>query len=110
MIKLHQEEYYESLKKSGIEGESTSFIEFMLEIILKTILEYKVGNRVGNDLSDNQERILLEIKDNPRISARILAEKIPLSQRKVEENIAKLKAKKLLLRVGGTRGYWEIIG
>ncbi len=39
LIKERQEEYYEALAKSDSMGESTVFIEFMLEIILKSLEE-----------------------------------------------------------------------
>lgn len=39
LIKERQEEYYESLAKSDKTGESTVFIEFMLEIILNSLKE-----------------------------------------------------------------------
>ncbi len=45
LIKERQEQYYESLGKSDNTGESTIFIEFMLEIILKSLEELlKVQN------------------------------------------------------------------
>jgi len=39
LIKERQEQYYESLEKSDNTGESTIFIEFMLEIILESLQE-----------------------------------------------------------------------
>lgn len=39
LIKERQDQYYESLRKSDNTGESTVFIEFMLEIILKSLEE-----------------------------------------------------------------------
>jgi Fic family protein len=39
LIKERQEQYYESLGKSDKTGESTEFIEFMLEIILESLQE-----------------------------------------------------------------------
>lgn len=39
LIKERQEKYYESLGKSDNTGESTVFIEFMLEIILESLVE-----------------------------------------------------------------------
>jgi Fic family protein len=39
LIKERQEQYYESLRKSDNSGESTVFIEFMLEIILESLEE-----------------------------------------------------------------------
>ncbi|SFV59694.1 Fic family protein [hydrothermal vent metagenome] len=111
IIYAHQEAYYRALEEAGICGESTPFIEFMLEVILETIQKVgnRVGNRVGNFLTNNQKNILKEIKSNPKISAQKLSEHIGISKRKIEENIAKLKDIGLLQRVGGTRGYWEVL-
>jgi len=36
-IRDYQQDYYHALKQSGVDGESTAFIEFMLVIILKSI-------------------------------------------------------------------------
>ena len=40
MIREHQAEYYKALEESDREGESTIFIEFSLQQILKTVKEY----------------------------------------------------------------------
>ncbi len=110
IIREHQDAYYKALEEAGSMGESTPFVEFMLEVILETVQKVgnKVGNRVGNLLSDNQENILELIRKNPKISAQKLSESIGISKRKTEENIAKLKQMELLQRVGGTRGHWEV--
>jgi len=70
----------------------------------------KVGEKVGEKLTDNQRKILETIKVNPSISASDLAKIINISTRKIEVNIAKLKSKGLMVRVGSDRGgRWEII-
>jgi ATP-dependent DNA helicase RecG len=73
----------------------------------------KVGNndlqKVGHQLTDNQIKILNYIKENNKISASQLAKVIGISQRKIEENILKLKNKKRIKRVGSPRGgYWMV--
>ncbi|HHH37819.1 MAG TPA: Fic family protein [Epsilonproteobacteria bacterium] len=110
MIRNHQERYYQALEEAGELGESTPFIEFMLEVILETIQKVgnRVGNRVGNELSANQQQIILALRDNPKLSAQKLSEIIGISKRKIEENLAKLKGKGMVQRIGGTRGYWEV--
>jgi len=40
LIKEHQQEYYMALSQSDRDGESTSFIEFMLKIIHQTLQHY----------------------------------------------------------------------
>ena len=70
----------------------------------------KVGDQVGERLSINQEKILELIQKNPLVSAKNLSIEIGISQRKIEENIRKLKLMKRIKRVGSSRvGYWEMI-
>ena len=111
IVRDNQERYYNALEEAGSLGESTPFVEFMLEVILNTVREVgnKVGNKVGNNLSDNQQFIVENIRANSKISAMKLSETIGISKRKIEENLAKLKAMNIIKRVGGTRGHWEIV-
>ena len=111
IVRDNQERYYNALEKAGNLGESTPFVEFMLEVILNTVREVgnKVGNKVGNNLSDNQQLIVENIRVNSKISAMKLSQAIGISKRKIEENLAKLKAMNIIKRVGGTRGHWEVI-
>ena len=83
----------------------------MLEVILNTVREVgnRVGNEVGNNLTENQLKIIENIRLNSKISAVKLSEKVGISKRKIEENLAKLKALNAIKRVGGTRGYWEVL-
>jgi Fic family protein len=113
IVRNHQEEYYKALEDSTALGESTPFIEFMLDMILQTIIKFsnEVGNIVGNEvgnLTDNQIMIIELMKVNSKISAKKLSNEVGISVRKIEENISKLKKLDLISRVGGTRGYWEV--
>jgi len=113
IVRDYQEEYYKALEDSTALGESTPFIEFMLDMILQTIIKFenevgsRVGSRVGN-LTENQMMILELMKVNPKISAKKLSDEVGISVRKIEENIAKLKKLNIITRVGGTRGHWEV--
>jgi len=109
IVRDHQQAYYNAIEQSTTEGESTAFIEFMLERILEAIEKVgnEVGSRVGN-LSDNQQKIIEIMKTNAKVSASKLSEEVGISKRKIEENIAKLKKMGIVERVGGTRGYWEV--
>ena len=69
----------------------------------------KVGKRVGENLTENQSLIIKNMVKNPNISARDLSDIIGISQRKIEENISKLKKKGILERIGPAKGgHWEI--
>ena len=69
----------------------------------------KVVEKVVENLSSNQLKIVELIKVNQHITARELALEVGISHRKTQENIAKLKEAGFLKRIGGARGgYWEI--
>ena len=54
--------------------------------------------------------IIKNMVENPNISARDLSDIIGISQRKIEENISKLKKKGVLRRIGPAKGgHWEVI-
>lgn len=70
----------------------------------------KVGDWVGKKISENQIKIIAEIKNNPHISAGKLSDIVGISKRKIETNLAKLKEKGLIKRIGSARsGHWEVI-
>jgi len=55
------------------------------------------------------EKIILLIKENPAISANEIAEKMGLSSRAIEMQIAKLKKDNIIKRIGPDKGgMWEV--
>jgi ATP-dependent DNA helicase RecG len=51
------------------------------------------------------------MSENPEITANILTEKVGITKRRVEDNIAKLKKAGLLEREGSDKqGKWVVIG
>ena len=98
------------MEASGsVGGESTPFIEFMLDMIFKTLKKleeenHRVGIKVGINLTENQKEIIGYMMENPKISAKRLSELVGISSRKIEENIKKLKEENVIERVGANRG------
>ena len=119
VVRDNQAKYYEALEASGSVGESTPFIEFMLEVIYETLQKLqeenqkvgeKVGIKVGINLSENQKEIIAYMLKNPKISAKKLSELVGISSRKIEENIKKLKEEKIIERVGANKGgSWKVL-
>lgn len=108
IIRDHQEEYYQAIENSTNLGESTPFIEFMLEVILESI-QSSVKNSVKSSVN-TEDKILILMKQNTIITMKQLAQVLNLTQRAVEKQVAKLKDEGKLKRVGSARkGEWEII-
>jgi DNA-binding MarR family transcriptional regulator len=76
---------------------------------VKRPLGEKVGEKLGEALTSNQRHILTLLCANPHTAAWEVAQHIGISSRKVEQNIAKLKALTLLKRIGPAKGgYWQV--
>ena len=71
------------------------------------IKEYK---GLGEGLGENQKNILAQIQVNKNITILKLAKKLNISSTATENNLAKLKRKGLIKRVGSDKsGYWKIV-
>lgn len=71
---------------------------------IKTVLE-DISN-VGDDVG---EKILKLLKQNPKLSAKKMADKLKISSRQTERIIAKLKSQGKIIRIGSARsGYWSV--
>jgi len=104
IVRDYQEKYYEVLELSGNMGESTPFVEFMLEVILKSI-ESSVKSSVNTE-----DKIMELIKQDPKITIAKIAETLSISTRAVEKQLAKLKNENKLQRFGSARkGEWRVI-
>jgi predicted HTH transcriptional regulator len=69
----------------------------------------KVGETTPKTVEKTVEKILQLIKENQKITQEELAEKTGLTRRGVEWNLAQLKEKGILKRVGADKGgYWEV--
>ena len=69
------------------------------------------GNRGDNSfvgLPNEQRRICEILIENPRTAIRKIASTLDVRPRTVEKQIAALKTKGVLVREGGTRGFWKV--
>ncbi len=68
------------------------------------------NEKLGENLTENQEKIIRLISENVKISIPVIATSLKISTTAVENNIKKLKKMGLILRIGPAKGgYWEII-
>ncbi|CAG1006102.1 hypothetical protein METP2_03723 [Methanosarcinales archaeon] len=70
----------------------------------------KAGESSEKTSEKTSEKIILLIKENPAISANEIAEKMGLSSRAIEMQIAKLKKDNIIKRIGPDKGgIWEVV-
>jgi len=76
-----------------------------------TLLDETGGKGKFEESSEkSSEKIIAIIKENPKISAREIAQNIGLTSRAVEKQIAILRKEGVLKRIGGAKGgYWKIL-
>jgi len=96
--------------------ENTSFYTIIFKRTKKAAKETapglgeKLGIKLGIKLGKNEETILSLIQKNPHILISDLSKILHISTTAVENNIAKLRDRNLLKRIGSKKsGYWEII-
>lgn len=80
LIRSRQEEYYQALGKSDELGESSPFVEFMMEVILDTLKETTVVGKTKK-AENPQVQKMLEVLDGEELSATEIMERLGLSHR-----------------------------
>jgi Fic family protein len=121
IVRAHQQEYYNVIAKCDVAGESTLFVEFMLQCLLEAMENYiETGEEKSEELHDKlhdkfpelSERAIavLEVARAHRgFNAAEIGRQIGLSERQVKTHITKQKQVGLIVRVGSNKtGYWNV--
>ena len=106
MVGDHQENYYKALEASGSASESTTFIEFMLEVILEAIQKI-----LAKDVPlKRAAKIIAIIQENQAITILKIAIICKVSEKTIKRDLARLKADNLITRIGSLKsGHWAIL-
>ena len=71
-----------------------------------------IGGPMGgpiDDLTDRQKEVFSLIENDTKLTIRKLAKLLNINVSAVQDHIALLKEKGIIVRIGGTRGYWKIL-
>ncbi len=118
LVKENQAEYYNALNSSDTAADSTKFIEFMLNLILRTVEEIistenaakKITAKITIKITANQRKVLDEIRKNPFITQEELSAKLGIARLNIIKNMKKLQENNIIRRVGAAKnGHWEIV-
>lgn len=104
IVKERQQEYYDAIAACDKQGESTSFIAFMLRCLLSALAEFKKSNQKSD------QKIICAMRQNPAVSISELQGIVGLSESGVKRAIRLLKEKGIIMRVGGAKGgHWLVV-
>lgn len=114
MIRSHQEEYYSAIAESNEKGDSTVFVEFMISMILGSLVQFQRDASKENldtdlVLTTPETAVLSCIKDGEFSSIASAAGILGISTATVTRAIASLKEKGLIYREGANKnGKWYL--
>ena len=114
LIKENQVEYYNALNSSDSDANSTNFIVFMLQTILRTIKEIietekKITPKIIVKITANQKKILEAIKQNPFVTQEELSSIVGIAKLNINKNMKKLQEQGIIERVGADKnGKWIV--
>lgn len=114
VIRDRQVTYYAALSAADQVAEATPFVEFMLQALQQALGEaldaQASGSVQSSEESSEQTPLLALLAANPTLTARQAAERLGLTQRAVEKQLAALKASGRLRRVGPNKGgVWQVL-
>lgn len=103
IVYKYQQAYYKAIAVSGGKEGCTPFIEFILGVVAETLTAQEAAPKT------TRERIVDEIRKNPKISRRTLAEAVGITPDGVKYHLQKLTKAGVIRHVGATRsGKWVI--
>jgi Fic family protein len=110
-----KEEYIKALVATRENDDLTIFRSYMQGVVERQLTqEIEIYQKnFADDLPSNSEttsdKIIALLRENPRHSARSLADLIGISAKGVEKQLAKLKASGKIARVGSAKGgHWQV--
>ncbi len=74
LVHARQADYYEAIRQSSANGESTSFIAFMLAIIVDALRIPTASDQEDDQVSDQVARLLATLVKGSRTAAQLMAE------------------------------------
>lgn len=106
IIHERQEAYYNALNAANKDGESTIFVQFMLEVIRDLLLEL-AENKSKKGNKDIESRLLSLLRQNGSYSAKKLSLELGISERQVQRILRNLRIAGTIEHVGAKRnGQW----
>lgn len=100
---------YDECKVNDVKTEYVLSREGFSFIFIRNVVNAVVNVVVNQKLTKDEELVLNLLKENPNLTAVKIGELINRNYRTIQRITNELKNKKIIERIGGTRGYWKVI-
>lgn len=109
LIHEKQETYYQALNAANSCGESTIFVQYMLEVIRDLLQDLAYGQNLIYEENTIETRILEFLRYSGNYSAKALAARLDISERQVQRTLKNLKEEGRISRIGAKKnGSWVV--
>lgn len=114
MVYANQKKYYDAIAKSTKAGESTPFVEFMLQNILAALKNYKhssiaIADSVNNLKLTARQQKIVELIQHGDATTESLAKKFKVSARTIARDLAVLQENEIITHDGSRKtGRWIV--
>jgi len=107
---IRQTGFYTIVFKRPVESEVKKDVEHITQETTQKSWVKRLGEKLGEKLGENEQKILENIAENKFVTIPELSDMLGISTTAVENNLAKLKSKKVIKRIGPDKGgHWEIV-
>ena len=73
LVHARQSEYYDAIRDSSAQGESTPFIVFVLEAVLEAVRGFGATDQVGDQVTDQVARSLAALRNGSKSATQLMA-------------------------------------
>jgi Fic family protein len=114
MVRIHQRRYYKALNESQKREEARAFVDFMLDMILRTLKakgDLKGGKKkvVSKGGKKTAERLVEMMRKNPKVTLAEMGAELGISRSAIQKHILRLKDAQLVRRIGPDKGgVWKV--
>ena len=114
MVRIHQRRYYKALNESQKREDARAFVDFMLDMILRTLKakgDLKGGKKkvVSKGGKKTAERLVEMMRKNPKVTLAEMGAELGISRSAIQKHILRLKDAQLVRRIGPDKGgEWKV--
>lgn len=99
---------YNECKNQNVGTDYEIYRDGFTFVFKRNVINNVINNVVNNKLTEDEQLVFNLLKKNCKLTSKVLSENINKSERTVQRILKSLKDKKIIERIGDTKGYWKV--